>query len=154
MTWKPHLTVAAVVEQNHRFLLVEEETPDGLQFNQPAGHLEESEDIITAVKREVLEETAWHFEPQHIIAVQLWRKKPGSPTFVRVCFTGQCHSHDPGQPLDKGIIACHWLTREEVEKKKQQQRLRSPLVSQSIEDYLNGQRYPLALLKTLLDQDS
>lgn len=151
MVWKPHLTVAAVIEQNHRFLLVEEETSNGHQFNQPAGHLEENEDLISAVKREVYEETAWHFEPEHIVAIQLWRKAPNSPTFVRICFSGSCHSYNPVQSLDKGIIAAHWLTFDEIEEKKHQQRLRSPLVLLSIDDYLKGQRYPLSLLKSFLD---
>ena len=57
MVWKPHVTVAAVVERDGRFLLVEEHTSNGLQFNQPAGHLEENESLIDAVKREAFEET-------------------------------------------------------------------------------------------------
>lgn len=151
MVWKPHLTVAAIIEQNHHFLLVEEETSNGLQFNQPAGHLEENEDLISAVKREVFEETAWHFEPDAIVAIQLWRKNPATPTFVRICFSGHCYSHNPTQPLDDGIVAAHWLTCDEIRAKKQQQRLRSPLVLLSIDDYLKGQRYPLCLLKSFLD---
>ena len=151
MVWKPHLTVAAIIEKNHRFLLVEEQTSDGLQFNQPAGHLEENEDLISAVKREVFEETAWHFDPEHIIAIQLWRKNPAAPTFFRICFSGHSHSHNPNQMLDEGIVAAHWLTFEEIQQKGRQQRLRSPLVILSIEDYLSGYRYPLSLLKCFLD---
>lgn len=108
MVWKPNVTVAAVIQQNDRFLLVEEKTSYGLQFNQPAGHLEEHEDLIAAVKREVNEETAWHFEPEAIISVHLWRQSPTSTTFVRFCFAGQCHSHNPNQTLDDGIVATHW----------------------------------------------
>jgi NADH pyrophosphatase NudC (nudix superfamily) len=151
MVWKPNVTVAAVIEQDQRFLIVEEETGEGLQFNQPAGHLEEGEDLISAVKREVLEETAWQFEPEHIVSIQLWRKNPDFPSFLRVCFSGRCHSHNPEQPLDEGIIAAHWLTREEIEKRRH--RLRSPLVLISIDDYLNGQRHPLSLLKSFIDLD-
>jgi hypothetical protein len=40
MIWKPHVTVAAVIEQDGRFLLVEEQTDDGILFNQPAGPLD------------------------------------------------------------------------------------------------------------------
>jgi ADP-ribose pyrophosphatase YjhB (NUDIX family) len=149
MVWKPHVTVAAIIEQNNRFLLVEEETANGLQFNQPAGHFEENEDLIAAVKREVMEETAWQFEPQHLIGIQLWRKHPAAPTFLRVCFSGCCHSHNPNQTLDTGIVATHWLTRDEIA--EQQQRLRSPLVLICIDEYLQGQRYPLALLTSFLD---
>jgi 8-oxo-dGTP pyrophosphatase MutT (NUDIX family) len=149
MVWKPHVTVAAVIERDGRFLLVEEHTSSGLQFNQPAGHLEENESLIAAVKREVYEETAWQFEPEYLVSIQLWRKKPRSPSFLRCCFAGQCHSHDPNQPLDEGVVATHWLTREEI--LLQQHRLRSPLVSISVDEYLSGQRHPLSLLKSFID---
>lgn len=147
MVWKPHVTVAAIIERDNRFLLVEENTPYGLQFNQPAGHLEENEDLIEAVKREVLEETAWHFTPQYVSGVNLWRRNPNSPTFVRFCFIGECYDYQPNQILDSGIIATHWLTRKEISTKN----LRSPLVLKSIDDYFNGQRYPLSLFKSFLD---
>jgi len=151
MVWKPHVTVAAIIERDKRFLLVEEETPSGLQLNQPAGHFEKNEDLVAAVKREVYEETAWRFEPEHIISVQLWRRSPDHPTFLRVCFTGFCHSHNPNQALDAGIVATHWLTRDDVA--QQQARLRSPLVLIGIDEYLSGQRHPLSLLKSFLDLD-
>lgn len=147
MVWKPHVTVAAVIEQNQRFLLVEEETTHGLAFNQPAGHLEEGEDFITAVKREVQEETAWQFEPEQIVGVYMWRKTPESATFLRICFTGQAFNHNPQKPLDAGIIQTHWLTRDEIAK----QSLRSPLVVNCVDDYLSGKRYPLAVLQSFLD---
>jgi len=151
MVWKPHVTVAAVIEQDNRFLLVEEETPRGLQFNQPAGHFEENEDLITAVKREVCEETAWLFEPEHLVSVQLWRRNPEFPTFIRLCFSGYCHSHNPNQKLDDGIVSTHWLTRDEIA--AQQHRLRSPLVLISVDEYLSGHRYPLSLIQSFLDLD-
>jgi len=151
MVWKPHVTVAAIIEQNNRFLFVEEETPYGLQFNQPAGHFEQNEDLITAVKREVNEETAWQFDPEHIVSIQLWRKNPEAPTFIRICFSGNCHSYNPEQKLDAGITATHWLTRDEIA--LQQHRLRSPLVLISVDDYLTGHRYPLSLIKSFLDLD-
>jgi ADP-ribose pyrophosphatase YjhB (NUDIX family) len=151
MVWKPHVTVAAVIERDNRFLLVEEETPRGLQLNQPAGHFEKNEDLITAVKREVNEETAWHFEPEHLVSVQLWRRNPEYPTFLRLCFSGYCHSHNPNQQLDDGIVSTHWLTREEIA--AEQHRLRSPLVLVSVDEYLSGHRCPLSLLKSFLDLD-
>jgi ADP-ribose pyrophosphatase YjhB (NUDIX family) len=152
MIWKPHVTVAAVIEQDKRFLLVEEETPKGLAFNQPAGHLEESEDLIAAVKREVCEETAWQFEPETVVAIQLWRRAPEDTSFLRVCFAGSCHSHNPEQGLDDGIIATHWLTRAEIAERQGQ--LRSALVLLSVDHYLNGEHYPLSMLKSLLDYGS
>jgi len=151
MVWKPHVTVAAIIEQDQRFLFVEEETSNGLRFNQPAGHLEDGEDLIAAVKREVQEETAWQFEPEYIVSIQLWRKNPDFPSFVRVCFSGRCHSHNPIQQLDKGIAATHWLTRDEIETERH--RLRSPLVLISLDEYLSGQRCPLSLLKSFIDTD-
>ena len=147
MVWKPHVTVAAVIEREQRFLLVEEETANGLAFNQPAGHLEEGEDFITAVKREVQEETAWQFEPQYFIGVYIWRKQIDSPTFLRLCFSGQVFNHNPEQALDTGIVQTHWLTRDELSK----QSLRSPLVINCVDDYLNGVRYPLSVLQSFLD---
>jgi len=147
MVWKPHVTVAAIIEREQRFLMVEEFTPHGLQFNQPAGHLEEHEDLIHAVKREVCEETAWKLTPEYITSVQLWRRTPESLTFVRFCFSGQCYDYDPTQTLDDGIVASHWLTRDEIAAKP----LRSPLVLNSVDEYLSGQRYPLTLLKSFLD---
>lgn len=152
MVWKPHVTVAAIIENKQRFLLVEEETSSGLAFNQPAGHLEEGESLIEAVKREVLEETAWQFEPEHVVSVQLWRRNSASPSFLRICFAGHCHSFDPNQALDEGIIATHWLSRTEVEAKIGQ--LRSPLVLIGIDEFLSGRRYPLTLLESFLDLDT
>lgn len=149
MVWKPHVTVAAVIEQEGRFLLVEEHTSNGLRLNQPAGHLEESESLADAVKREVLEETGWQFEPEALMSIQLWRRSPKSTTFLRYCFTGQCHSYDSELSLDEGIVAIHWLTRQEIQAQKN--RLRSPLVSIAVDEYFSGQRYPLSMLKTFLD---
>ena len=149
MVWKPHVTVAAIIEREHRFLLVEEETVNGLAFNQPAGHLEPGESLINAVKREVQEETAWQFTPEYITSIQLWRKTPDFPSFLRVCFVGTCHNQQPEQTLDDAIIATHWLTRDEIIAKKSQ--LRSPLVLTTIDQYLQGEHYPLTLLKTFLD---
>ncbi len=149
MVWKPHVTVAAVIEQNNRFLLVEEQTSNGLAFNQPAGHLEESEDLISAIKREVNEETAWEFEPDYLIAVQLWRRESGQPSFLRFCFSGQVHSHQPDQSLDEGIVQTHWLSRDEIKTREKQ--LRSPLVLSSIDDYQNGLNYPISMLQSFLD---
>ncbi|WP_347986868.1 NUDIX hydrolase [Methylomonas sp. AM2-LC] len=149
MTWKPHVTVAAVIEKNKRFLLVEETTSQGLAFNQPAGHLEAGENLLDAVKREVFEETAWLFEPQALVAIQLWRKTPDFPSFLRFCFCGEVHSHHPQQKLDDGIIQTHWLSHADIIARSRQ--LRSPLVLESIDQFLQGQRYPLSILHSFLD---
>ncbi|MGR8978489.1 MAG: NUDIX hydrolase [Gammaproteobacteria bacterium] len=151
MVWKPHVTVAAVIEKDRRFLLVEEETKRGIRFNQPAGHLEEGESLTAAVKREVYEETGWQFEPEHIIAVQLWRRNPNSASFLRMCFAGRCHSFNPEHELDDGIISAHWLTRDEIA--GEPERLRSPLVLLSVDEYLQGRFHSLDLIKSFIDLD-
>jgi 8-oxo-dGTP pyrophosphatase MutT (NUDIX family) len=151
MVWKPHVTVAAVIEEKGRFLLVEEKTDEGVRFNQPAGHLEESEDFITAVKREVYEETAWQFEPEKVVGVQLWRRQPQATTYVRICFAGRCHDFDPAARLDHGIIAAHWLSLAEIKAKNADNHLRSPLVLRGIEDYLQDRHFPLDRLQSFLD---
>lgn len=151
MVWKPHVTVAAIIQQDQRFLLVEEETAQGLKINQPAGHFEKNEDLIAAVKREVKEETAWSFEPTHLISIQLWRRNPEFPTFLRICFSGRCHSYDPELPLDEGIVRTRWLTRDEIA--ANHNRLRSPLVLISVDEFLSGNHYPLSLIKSFLDLD-
>lgn len=149
MVWKPHVTVAAVIEKDGHFLLVEETTDHGLAFNQPAGHLEPGEDLISAVKREVEEETAWQFEPEAIVAIQLWRRTPDHPSFVRFCFTGNVHNHNPNRKLDADIVATHWLSRDQIT--TQQSHLRSPLVLICVDEYLKGRRYPLSILQSYLD---
>ena len=149
MTWKPHVTVAAVIERDQHFLVVEEHTEQGRRFNQPAGHLEDGESLTEAVIREVLEETGWHFEPQDLIAVQLWRKTPEHPSFLRFCFSGRLINQDTDRSLDPDIIATHWLSRAELAEKTDS--LRSPLVLKSIDEYLKYQPLPLSVLHTFLD---
>lgn len=148
MVWKPHVTVAAIIERDNRFLMVEEESDGRIVINQPAGHLEQGESLIDAVKRESFEETAWNFEPKTLINIQLWQHPDNSATFLRVSFAGECYDYDPSSELDSGIIRTLWLSRNEL--LEQQNRLRSPLVINCIDDYLSGKKYPLSMLKTLL----
>jgi len=144
----PRLTVAAVVEQDGRFLVVEERAQTGeLVINQPAGHVEHGESLLEAVIRETYEETAWRFTPEHLIGIYLWRHPAGKVSYLRFCFTGSVSDHVPGSPLDEGIERTLWLSRAELQ--ADQRRLRSPLVLSVIDDYLAGERHPLSLLKTL-----
>lgn len=147
MVWKPRVTVAAIIERDERFLIVEEETSNGLAFNQPAGHLEEGETLIDAVIRETLEETAWHFRPESIIGIHIWKPPQKKESFLRVSFKGVVTTHDASLALDKGIIQALWMSRDELA--SQPNKLRSPLILSTIDDYLAGERYPLAILKTL-----
>ena len=147
MTWKPHLTVAAIIEQNNKFLMVEERIQNKLCLNQPAGHLEPDETIVDAVKRETLEETAWLFEPSHVTGIYHWCNPSNNTTFIRFSFSGVALHHDPDRMLDDGIEQAVWLTLDEI--KSRQDAHRSPMVLSSIIDYLAGQRYPLDVLKVV-----
>jgi 8-oxo-dGTP pyrophosphatase MutT (NUDIX family) len=144
MTWKPNVTVAAIAELDGRFLLVEEETDDGLRLNQPAGHLEPDESLVEAVAREALEETAYEFHPQHLIGIYCWRSPATGITYLRFAFSGSAGPKYPGRQLDKGIVRALWLTPEEI--RASLERHRSPLVLKCVEDYLNGRRIALDAL--------
>jgi 8-oxo-dGTP pyrophosphatase MutT (NUDIX family) len=144
MIWKPNVTVAAVIEREGKFLLVEEETAQGLRYNQPAGHLEADESLLAAVTREVLEESAYHFVPQHLLGIYRWHSSESDITYLRFAFTGTLTGHDPDRPLDTGILHAVWLTPAEIG--TTQKRHRSPLILRCVEDYLAGKRYPLDML--------
>ncbi|MDX1697082.1 MAG: NUDIX hydrolase [Thiohalobacterales bacterium] len=144
LVWTPHVTVAAVIEQDGRFLLVRERSGGRLVFNQPAGHLEDRESLLQAVVRETLEETAWQFTPEAIVGIYRWRHPGKQETYMRVTFTGRGTLHQPARALDPDIEQVVWLDMDEVRQRHAE--LRSPLVLRSIEDYLAGARYPLALL--------
>jgi 8-oxo-dGTP pyrophosphatase MutT (NUDIX family) len=148
---KPDVTVAAVIETGGRFLLVEERIAGRLVLNQPAGHVEPHETVLAAIVREVREETAWHFEPQWLLGLYQWRNPSGGRTFLRFAFLGAVSNHDPEQPLDRDIVATHWLSATEL--RQQHGRLRSPLVLRCVEDYLAGERAALTALTTL-DRDA
>jgi len=137
----PEITVAAITETDGRFLVVEERINQRIVFNQPAGHVEPGESLLTAVIREAREETAWRFEPKSLIGVYLWRSPESGVTTMRFAFSGTVDDHQPEQPLDHGIIGTHWLSRADLGERAQ--RLRSPLVMRCIEDYLDGKRQPL-----------
>ena len=144
MIWKPNVTVAAVVQRDGKFLLVEEETEAGLAFNQPAGHLEEGESLLDAVVREALEETAYHFKPTHLVGIYNWKHPAKDVTYLRFAFAGELRGWEVDRKLDEGIVGARWLTLDEV--KATQARHRSPLILRCIEDHLAGKCYPLDLL--------
>ncbi len=144
MVWKPNVTVAAVIERDGRFLLVEEETDDGIRYNQPAGHLECREALTDAAVREALEETGYSFVPRYLVGVYNWRNEAKDITYLRFAFGGGVTGYDAQRPLDDGIIAAHWLTFDEI--RALESRHRSPLILRCIEDWQAGKRYPLDLI--------
>ncbi len=157
--WKPSVTVAAVIEKDGRFLLVEEHTPDGLRLNNPAGHLDPGESPAEGCAREVQEETTCRFKPTALVGVYLSRfQRPvrsevknandavEDVTYVRFAFCGQVGEPDPSLSLDTGIVRTLWLTLDEI--RASTDRHRSPLLLRCVEDYLAGQRFPLELVVT------
>ena len=146
--WKPHVTVAAVIEQHGRYLVVEESIEGKTVYNQPAGHLEPGESLIDAVIRETREESAWRFTPEALTGIYLWDQPGASRTFLRFAFCGAHSHHRPEQSLDQGILRALWLSRDELAARAEQ--LRSPLVLQCIDDHAAGRRYPLDCLHTLM----
>jgi 8-oxo-dGTP pyrophosphatase MutT (NUDIX family) len=147
--WKPSVTVAAIVERDGRFLMVEEQTREGLRLNNPAGHLDPEESLQQGVEREVLEETACRFTPQALVGIYLsrFRRQDGEDvTYLRFAFTGTVSEPDPSLKLDEGIVRTLWMTPDEV--RASQALHRSPLVLQCLEDHLAGRRFPLQVLST------
>ena len=157
--FKPSVTVAAVIAQDfdgiQKFLLVEEETRDGLKFNNPAGHLDPGESLPQACARETLEETAFHFTPTQLVGVYMSRFQRASAaepsgqediTYLRFAFCGELGAHVAGRALDEGIVRAVWLTADEV--RASTDKHRSPLLLKCMEDYLAGQRFPLAMVTT------
>lgn len=142
--WTPHLTVAAIIEKEGRFLFVEENSEGLVVLNQPAGHVEEHESAIKAVVRETLEESGRHFTPEAITGFYRWRSPLNGITYLRIAYCGECGERDERLELDSDIITTHWLSPDEAAAHSAE--LRSPLVMRGIHDYLEGQRYPLDLI--------
>lgn len=153
MRWKPSVTVAAIIERDGRFLLVEEETPEGLKLNNPAGHLDPGESPAEGCAREALEETTHAFRPTHLLGIYLSRFQRPQPdgdvediTYLRFAFAGELGAVVPGRQLDTGIVRTVWLTPDEI--RASVARHRSPLLLRCMEDHLRGQRYPLESVYT------
>ena len=144
MIWKPNTTVAAIVEIDGKFLLVEEDTADGIRLNQPAGHLEDGETLLQAVVRETQEESAYTVQPEALLGIYQWRLAEKEITYMRFAFIASPLAHDAKQKLDTGIIRAIWMDANEI--KADEQRLRSPQVLKCVEDYLAGQRFPLNVI--------
>jgi phosphatase NudJ len=146
--WRPSVTVAAVIERDGRFLMIEEETSEGLRINNPAGHLDPGETPAEGCAREALEETAWHFQPTALLGVYISRFQRSTTgediTYLRVAFTGELGAEEVGRPLDTGIVRTLWMTPGEL--RATADRHRSPLVLRCLDDYLAGVRLPLSAI--------
>ena len=147
--WKPSVTVAAIIEQDGRYLLVEEETAEGLRLNNPAGHLDPGESPLQGVVRETLEETARQFTAQAVLGIYLsrfQRRRIGEDvTYLRIAFCGTVGEADPTLALDVPIVRTLWMTPDEV--RASSARHRSPLLLRCIEDHIAGKRFSLDLLQ-------
>jgi 8-oxo-dGTP pyrophosphatase MutT (NUDIX family) len=141
--WRPSVTVAAVIENGGRFLLVEEMQDGRRVLNQPAGHLDPGESLITACMREVLEETAHRISLTGLVGIYRWYYEPADVTFLRFCFCGGILGTEKSA-VDPEILALHWLTPDELKAKTPMHR--SPLVQQCVDDYLAGRNFPLEVL--------
>ena len=148
--WKPNANVAAIIERDGRYLLIEEHTPEGLRLNNPAGHLDPGESPEQGVAREALEETAHPFNPTALVGIYLSRFQRESTgedvTYLRFAYCGDVGEPETGRALDTGIVRTLWMTPDEVRASVAQHR--SPLVLRCIEDHLAGRRYPMALVHT------
>ncbi len=145
MQWHPHNTVATLIERDNRFLMVEEIINGRLVYNQPAGHLEEGETLAQAALRETLEETAWQVELISLLGIYQNTSPETGICYIRTCYIAQARQQLKDSPLDTGIVRALWMSKAEIEAKKDQ--LRSPMVLTVINDYLAGQHFPLHAIK-------
>ncbi|MBA34993.1 MAG: NUDIX hydrolase [Oleispira sp.] len=147
--WTPHATVAAIVEKDGKFLLVEERRlindrgEFGIVYNQPAGHVDEGESIMAAAIRETLEETRWEVKLKNLIGIYIFTAPANGVTYHRYCFSAEPIKHHTSSELDDGILDAKWFSWEEIQ---QLNNLRSPLVKRCIQDHINGKQYPLDLI--------
>ena len=146
----PHITVAAVMEKDGKYLMVKEVANELIVFNQPAGHWEVDETLTNAAIRETLEETAWEFTPEALVGIYRWKHPHKDDVYLRVTFCGSVDKFHADQILDNGIIEAVWMSRQELVDLSEIER-RSAMVLQSIEDYEQGQRYDLTLLSEVIE---
>lgn len=144
----PHVTVATIVQQDGRFLMVEEEVNGRIVYNQPAGHLDLGESLTAAAVRETFEETGWRVRLEHLVMIHQWRSHEHGEDVLRFTFAASGLHHEAGAPLDSGIRRALWLDRAEIEALGPA--LRSPMILASIDAWLGGRRLPLQTLDCLL----
>lgn len=151
MNWQPHITVAAVIERKQKYLLVEERAEGHVVFNQPAGHWEQGESLLEAAARETLEETGWEFFPSALVGIYRWQHPKKEETFLRFTFCGDVGAERIHNKLDDGIISADWYSADEI-LALPEEKIRSTMVLHSLNDYLDGKRHDLSLIKDIHQQ--
>ncbi|GAB1259127.1 NUDIX hydrolase [Aurantivibrio plasticivorans] len=145
MAWYPHVTVATLVAENDKFLMVIEKNENGdLVYNQPAGHLDQGETLVEAAIRETLEETGWDVAPTAVLGQQLFTAPINGITYLRTNFVAEARHFNPDYIIDSDIESAVWLTLDEIHSVRTQ--WRSHLVGAAINAYQSGKRYPLEML--------
>lgn len=144
MIWTPHATVATIVEQDGRFLFVDEMADGRRVLNQPAGHVDEHESILDAALRETIEETGWEVEITGLVGIYTYTAPHNQVTYYRFCYAARPLREIPDAQLDHDIIGPVWLSLEELNARRDQ--WRSPLVIKCVQDYLAGRLFPLDLV--------
>ena len=147
MSWSPHVTVAAVIRRDDRYLMVEESPHGEPVINQPAGHLEFGETLLEAVIREVLEETCRDFTPTGLIGIYQWALPDSKKTYLRFCFCGEVGETLPDCTRDPDIAANHWLTLKQIS--SDTFTTRSPLVLRCIDDANRSEPLGLEILHAI-----
>lgn len=145
MAWLPHITVACIVEHNHKLLFVEEMSAGKTVLNQPAGHVEKGETLLEAAFRETLEESACEVEVQSLLGVYSHFYEHLDATYFRFCFIARLQKEHSDRELDSDILNKYWLTKEDAYQR--QDNFRSPLVKRCLDDYFSGKRYPVSLIQ-------
>ena len=150
MSFISHITVASVIERDGKYLMVREVANGVEVYNQPAGHWEVNETLEHAAIRETLEETAWEFVPESVVAIYRWKHPQKDEVYLRVTFAGRATTHHPEQTLDDGILEAVWMSRAELAALPEIER-RSAMVLQSIDDFERGKSYDLSLLSDVVE---
>ncbi|MGN0902067.1 MAG: NUDIX domain-containing protein [Succinivibrio sp.] len=150
--FKPYATVALIIENEGKFLMVEEYNEDQnnrLVFSNPCGHVDAKESILDAALREGHEETGCDIELTSLVSIDEYVKD--SETILRFCFEAKLKNKadclkadDP----DNEILDVKWYSKEQIYEGKEFWRTR--LVGQNFDAYFKGQRFPLNLINTVL----
>ena len=143
-----HLTVATVVSQEDRYLMVKE-TIDGTQvINQPAGHVIAGEDLFAAALRETLEETGWDVRLSGFLGFSTYLSPTNSTTYYRLTFCAEPIKFNSDHIIDPQIDQVLWMSKFQLI--EQSELLRSPIVMDSITQYEKQQIFSLDLFRNHL----